>query len=70
MADKISGRAVRFTPRPGSGELGQARKREQPLGNLGLGGEEALAAQTDSLDQPPDEDVRATLLDCRRCRSI
>jgi hypothetical protein len=45
VADEVAGRAVRLAPRPGGGQLGQPREAEQPLGDLGLGGEEALAAQ-------------------------
>ncbi len=66
VADEVAGRAVRLAPRPGGGELGQPREPEQPLGHLGLGGEEALAAQADPLDQPPHEDVGAAFLHRRR----
>ena len=66
VADEVAGRAVRFAPRPGGGQLGQPREPEQPLGHLRLGGEEALAAQPDPLDQPPHEDVGAALLHRRR----
>ena len=57
---------MRFAPRPGGRQLGQAGEPEQPLGDLGLGGEEALAAQPDLLDQAPHEDVGAALLHRRR----
>ena len=66
VGDEVAGRAVRLAPRPGGRQLGQAREAEQPLGDLGLGGEEALAAQADALDQPPHEDVGAALLHRRR----
>ncbi len=66
VADEVAGRALRLAPGPGRGQLGQAREAEQPLGGLGLGGEEALAAQADPLDQPPHEDVGAALLERRR----
>ena len=66
VADEVAGRAVRLAPRPGGRQLGEPREAEQPLGDLGLGGEESLAAQADRLDQPPHEDVGATLLHRRR----
>ena len=55
-----------LTPRPGGRQLGQARERQQPLGHLGLGGEEPLPAQSHPLDQPPHEDVGTPLLQRRR----
>ena len=48
VGDEAAGRAVRLAPRPGGRQLGQAGEPEQPLGDLGLGGEEALAAQPDA----------------------
>jgi hypothetical protein len=48
---------VRLAPHPGGRELGQAREAEQALGHLRLSREEALAPQSDLLDQPPHEDV-------------
>ena len=66
VGDEAAGRAVRLAPRPGGRQLGQPREPEQALGHLGLGGEEALAAQADALDQPPHEDVGAALLHRRR----
>jgi hypothetical protein len=57
---------MRLAPRPGGRQLRQPGESEQPLGHLRLGGEEALAAQADALDQPPYEDVGATLLHRRR----
>ncbi len=62
VGDEAAGRAVRFAPRPGGRQLGQAGEAEEALGDLRLGGEEALAAQADGLDQPPHEDVGAPLL--------
>ena len=66
VGDEGAGRAVRFAPRPGGRQLGQPGEPEQPLGDLGLGGEEALAPQPDLLDQPPHEDVGAPFLHHRR----
>ena len=66
VADEVAGRAVRLAPGPGGRELGQPREPEQPLGDLGLGGEQALAPDPDPLDQAADEDVGAALLHRRR----
>ena len=66
VLDEAAGRAVGLAPCPGGRQLGQPCQPEQPLGDLGLGGEEALAAQPDALDQPPHEDVGAPLLERRR----
>src|SRR6187549_2915023 len=66
VADEVAGRTVRLAARPGGGQLSQPGQPEQPLGDLGLGGEEALAAQPDGLDQAPHEDVGAPLLQRRR----
>ncbi len=66
VGDEAAGRAVRLAPRPGRRQLGQAREPEQALGDLRLGGEEALPPQPDLLDQPPHEDVGPPFLHRRR----
>ena len=66
IADEITRRAVGLPSRPDSRQLGQSREAEQSLGHLGLGGEEALATQSDPLDEPPDEDVGPAFLHRRR----
>ena len=66
VADEVPGRPVRLAPRPPSRQLSETRQAEQPLGDLGLRGEQALSAQAHRLDQAAHEDVGASLLDSRR----
>ena len=68
VADEVAHRPAGLAARPRGGELGEAREALQPLGGLGGGGEQPMAAQPDPLDQPPHEDVGPHLLQRRRPR--
>ena len=70
VAHEVAGRALRLAPRPGRGQLGEPREAEQALGGLRLGGEEALTAQPDPLDEAAHEDVGAPILHHRRCCAV
>ncbi len=62
VTDEVAGGGARLAPAPGRRQLAEPGEVDQPLGGLGAGGEQAVAAKADPLDQPADEDVGAQLL--------
>ena len=55
---------------PGPGEVGQPAEVDEALGGLGAGGEEAVAAKANALDQAPHEDVSAEPVERFRGRPV
>ena len=58
-ARELARRRLRRAAHVVGGELAEAREVAQPLDDVGVRGEELLAAQAEPLDQPVDEEVRA-----------
>ena len=65
-ARELARRGLRRAPHEVAGQLAEARERAQPLDDVGLGGEELLAAQPEPLDQPVHEEVGARACRARR----
>ena len=63
-AREFTRRRLRRAPRVRGRELAEPRERPQPLDDVGLRGEQLVAAQPEPVDQPVDVQVRA-----RSCRS-
>ena len=70
VADEVAHRAARLAARPVGGELGEPGEVDEPLGGLGAGGEQPMAAQADALDQAADEDIGAQPLERPRRRPL
>ncbi len=67
VAGKLPRCRLGRAPHEGRSQLGEAREADQPLDDVGLGGEELLAADAETLDQAVDKEVRARGVE-RRCR--
>ena len=56
-AGELARRRLRRAAHVRGRELAEARERDEPLDDVGLGGEELAAAQPEAVDEPVDEDV-------------
>ena len=65
-ARKLARRRERLAPHVGRRELAEPGERPQPLDDVRLSGEQLLAAQPESIDQPVHVEVRTGRVD--RCR--
>ena len=57
VARELARRGLRRAPHVGGGHLGQARQHHEPLDDVGLRGEQLLAAQPQPVDEPVHEEV-------------
>ena len=69
-AGELARRGLRRAAQVVGRELGEAGEVDEPLGDLGRGGEQELAAQAEPLDQPVDVEVRARRVDRARRRAV
>jgi hypothetical protein len=65
VAGELAGARAGHTALVGAGEIAEAGEVQQPLDNVGVGGEELLTAQAEALDQAVHEEVGARVL--KRC---
>ena len=56
-ARELARRRLRRAAHVRGRELAEARERDEPLDDVGLGGEQLAAAQPEAVDEPVDEDV-------------
>ena len=57
VAGELARRGLRRAPHVRGGHLGQARQHHEPLDDVGLRGEQLLAAQSQTVDEPVHEEV-------------
>ena len=69
-AGELARRGLRRAAQVVGRELGEPGEVDEPLGDLGRGGEQELAAQAEPLDQPVDVEVRARRVDRARRRAV
>ena len=69
-AGELARRGLRRAAQVVGRELGELGEVDEPLGDLGRGGEQELAAQAEPLDQPVDVEVRARRVDRARRRAV
>ena len=59
VAGEVAPGGLRRAAHVGGGQVAQARERDEPLDDVGLGGEELLAAQPEAVDEAVHEEVGA-----------
>ena len=69
-AGELARGGLGLAPDVGRGELGEPGERAQALDDVGLGGEQLLAAQAEAIDQAVDVEVGAGRVDRRHARAV
>ncbi len=70
VAGELARRGLGGAAHVGGGQLGQAGEVDQALHDVGVRGEQLLAAQTEALDEAVDEQVRASRVQRRGGRAV
>ena len=70
VAGEVAPGRLRRAPHVGGGQVAEARERDEPLDDVGLRGEELLAAQPEAVDEPVHEEVGARGVQRARGRAV